>query len=126
MDPRDASASKKSHVGQKLKCPECDFAKSPIFKVKDHLYTQFFCDQCPFISRSKDAIDCPGRRSLGDLCTECTVQPKKALERHKKLDHPVPGQEAKHLVCTEDECSYTFENYEMKRHIRGQHEGLKP
>ena len=54
------------------------------------------------------------------------VQAKKALERHKKLDHPVPGQEAKHLVCTEDECSYTFENYEMKRHIRGQHEGLKP
>ena len=63
----------------------------------------------------------------GDLCTECTVQTKKAPERHMKLDHPVPGQEAKHLVCTEDECSYkTVENCEMKRHIRGQHEGLKP
>ena len=28
---------KKSHVGQKLKCPECDFTKSPIFRVEDHL-----------------------------------------------------------------------------------------
>ena len=93
------------------------------------MYSQFFCDQ-----RSKDATEYhiiiqsahDGVVFKGDLCTECTVQTKKALERHKKLDHPVPGQEAKHLVCTEDECSYTFENYEMKRHIRGQHEGLKP
>ena len=124
--------TKKSHVGQKLKCPECDFAKSPIFREKDHLYSQFVCDQCPFISRSKDDTDShiqfahDGVVLKCDLCTECTVQTKKALKRHMKLDHPVPGQEAKHLVCTEDECSDTFENYEMKRHIRGQHEGLKP
>ena len=220
--------TKNNHVKQKLKCPECDFSKSPIARVKAHLYqvhlkigtmkkcdqcdyknvkgnnvyvhkrqnhmknlkqkcsecdntyyyprllkkhfkqvhlkmrrqnapknricrkqickdyqkqickelenhSQFFCDQCPFFSRSKITTDShiqfahDGMVLKCDLCTECTVQTKSALERHMKLKHPGPGQKAEHLVCTEDGCSYQTVrgDSDMKRHNREKHEGLK-
>ena len=74
--------TKKESCRAKAQSPECDFAKSPIFRVKGHLYSQFFCDQCPFIRRSKDTTDSQiqfaqdGVVLKCDLCTECTVQTK--------------------------------------------------
>ena len=76
--------TKKSQVGQKLKCPECDFAKSPIFRVKDHLYSRFFCallilsveaKMSPILIYIQFAQDSVVLKC--DLCTECTVQTKK-------------------------------------------------
>ena len=124
----------KNYQGHKI----CRVKNCPDFNTTDceelDTHSQYFCDQCPFVSQRKDTTDSHiqfahnGVVFKCDLCTEYTVQTKSALERHMKLKHPGPGQKVEYLVCTEDGCSYKTVaiNSDMKRHIREQHEGLKP
>ena len=219
--------TKKNHVKQKLKCPECDFSKRPIVRVKAHLYqvhlkigtmkkcdqcdyenfnynnlyvhkrtyhmedmkqkcsqcdktyhyqsklkqhfnqvhlkigrknafsgykimcrfqscpdfkttnckeieahARFFCEYCPFSSRSRNAreghvqFEHEGVVFKCDLCTECSVKTKRALDRHMKSKHPSPEQTATRLFCEENECTYTTcVDFYLKRHIKERHSG---
>ena len=219
--------TKKNHVKQKLKCPECDFSKRPIVRVKAHLYqvhlkigtmkkcdqcdyenfnynnlyvhkrtyhmedmkqkcsqcdktyhyqsklkqhfnqvhlkigrknafsgykimcrfqscpdfkttnckeieahARFLCEYCPFSSRSRNAreghvqFEHEGVVFKCDLCTECSVKTKRALDRHMKSKHPSPEQTATRLFCEENECTYTTcVDFYLKRHIKERHSG---
>ena len=108
-------------------CP--DFNTAFCKEIESH--RRFFCDYCPFSSRSRNAKEDhvkfkhDGEVFKCEMCAECTVRTKSALERHMKSKHPSPDQKANRMFCEESGCKYTTAiEFSLKRHVKERHSGV--